>query len=60
MRKLIRYMPESKYLPVEQTVQITGVCKRRRVCKIAFSDICMRGVSGIDVAKQVKRNYSGH
>ena len=45
--------PEANIYPFSKPSRLLEFAKETR-CKIAFLDICMRGVSGIDVAKQLK------
>ena len=43
--------PKANIYPFSKPSRLLEFAKETR-CKIAFLDICMRGVSGIDVAKQ--------
>ena len=45
--------PKANIYPFSKPSRLLEFAKETR-CKIAFLDICMRGVSGIDVAKQLK------
>ena len=46
--------PKANIYPFSKPSRLLEFAKETR-CKIAFLDICMRGVSGIDVAKEVNR-----